>query len=102
MDNLKKINLYKKVQGLLDEGYNEIDIVDHMDDDLFDYLNLLESYYIYAKRYDEDRNVAEAKDLVDIDPELVKEELEKVEKVDSKDLLEFIKERLKLYTGSNA
>jgi hypothetical protein len=96
MNEHSEIKLLRKVQELLNKGYNEIDIVDHVED-LFGYLNLLERYYIHSKRYDDDSIVANAKDEIDVDPQLVKEMLEEIAPGDEKALSAFIDKRIKLF-----
>lgn len=97
MNKSGEIKLLRKVQELLNEGYNEIDIVDQVDD-IFGYLNILERYYIHTKRYGDDTIVAKAKDEIDVDPQLVKEMLEEIRPGDEKALSAFIDNRIKRYT----
>ena len=91
---MNESDLLKKILSLLEQGIHEIDIVDAMGDDLFDYLNLLEAYYIHCGRYGDDIIVAKAKDEVDVDRELVKEILVEVEPGDEMALAAYIKNKL--------
>ena len=97
MSDSKELQCLKKVLQLLEQGLSEIEIVDHVEDDLFEYLNILESYYIHFSRYGEDIIVAKAKDEVDVDVELVKEILEEITSGDEKALLAYIRGKIKRY-----
>lgn len=97
MSDSKELGFLEKILLLLEQGFSEVDIVDQVGDDLFEYLNILESYYIHAGRYGEDIIVAKAKDEVDVDPELVKEILEDITTRDEKVLIVYLKDKIRRY-----
>ena len=99
MSESDEVVLLKQILKGLEKGISESDMVDVMEEDLFDYLSILEQYYIHLGRYGEDIIVAKAKDEVDVDPELVKEILGEITTKDEEALMDYIRTRIKRLTA---
>lgn len=97
MSREKEKQFLEDILKLLEAGHNQIEVVDDLEDDLFEYLNVLESFYIHLGKYGADMIVANAKEEVDVDPEMVKEILEEIPNRDDQGLIRFIKGKIQRY-----
>lgn len=97
MKIMSEHELLELVLDLLDQGLDEIQLVDALEDDLFEYLNILESYHIHARNYEYDLKVTEAKVYAEDDPDRVIEILETIRIKDIQDFRSFVNDRMNLH-----